>query len=59
MIWSGLINIIGGLIHEQILGHVRVPGSALEIADEVTNSANKEQLSLVLHYLDPETDGVC
>ena len=55
IIQNELINIIGDLIHEQILDHVRESKLYSVIADEVTDSANKEQLSLVLRYHDPET----
>ncbi len=48
-----LINIIGDLICMQILECVRESKFYSVTADEVTNSANMEQLSLVLRYLDP------
>ncbi len=48
-----LINIIGVHIHLQIVECVRESKFYSVIADEVSDSANMEQLSLVLHYLDP------
>lgn len=54
-IQNELIEIIGDLIREQILDRVRESKFYPVIADEVTDSANKEQLSLVLRYLNPET----
>ncbi len=48
-----LINIIGDLICMQILECVRESKFYSVTADEVTNSPNMEQLSLVLRYLDP------
>ncbi len=54
-IQNELINIIGDLISEQILDCVRDSMFYSVIANEVTDSANKEQLSLVLLYLNSET----
>ena len=54
-IQNELINIIGDLIREQIIDRVTDSRFYSVIADEVTDSANKEQLSLVLRYLNPET----
>ncbi len=54
-IQNDLINIIGNLIHEQIIDHVRDSTFYSVIANELTDSAKKEQLSLVLHSLNPET----
>ncbi len=51
-IQNELINIIGDFIHLQILECERIQVLLCDCC-EVTDSANKEQLSLVLCYLDP------
>ena len=50
-----LINILGDHIRDKILRKVRTSLCYTVIADEVTDCSNKEQLSLVLRYVDPET----
>ena len=57
-IQNQLINILGDQICGMILRKVRnSPGFAL-IADEVTDCSNKEQLCIVLRYVDPETNAI-
>ena len=57
-IQNQLINILGGQICGMILRKVHnSPGFAL-IADEVTDCSNKEQLCIVLRYVDPETNAI-
>ena len=50
-----LINILGDHIRDTILKKVRTSLCYTVIADEVTDCSNKEQLSLVLRYVEPET----
>ena len=50
-----LIDILGDHIRDTILRKVRSSLCYTVIADEVTDCSNKEQLSLVLRYVEPET----
>ena len=50
-----LVNILGDHVRDTILGKVRSSLCYTVITDEVTDSSNKEQLSLVLRYVEPET----
>ena len=50
-----LINILGDQICDTILKKVCSSHCYTVIADKVTDCSNKEQLSLVLRYVDPET----
>ena len=47
-IQNQIVRILGGHIRDQILGKVKQAKVFTSIADEVTDAANKEQLSLVL-----------
>ena len=57
-IHNKLVIIIGDLTCEQIRNHVGQSKFYSVMANEVPDSANKEQLRLVLHYLNPETSKV-
>ena len=57
-IQNQLIQIIGNQIRDKILDRVRRAQWFTVIADEVTDISNKEQLSLVLRYIDPSTSFV-
>ncbi len=50
-IQNELINIIGNTIRNDILAEVKKAKFYTIIADEVTDTANKEQLSIVLQYV--------
>lgn len=51
-IQNQLINVIGDHIRDQIIHQVKQSPLFSVIADEVTDSSNREQLSLVLRYID-------
>ena len=53
-IQNQIIDILGDHIREKILHRVRQAHVFTVIADEVSDCANKEQLSLVLRYVNPE-----
>jgi hypothetical protein len=57
-IQNEIIEVLGDQIRLQIITKVKVARWYSVIADEVTDAANKEQLSLVLRYVDPESDYV-
>lgn len=50
-----LISILGDHIRDVILRKVRSSLCYTVIADEVTDCSNKEQLSIVLRYVESET----
>lgn len=50
-----LINILGDHIRNIIMNKVRSSHCFTVIADEVTDCSNKEQLSIVLRYVEPES----
>ena len=52
-----LISILGCQIRSHILEKLKRTEWFTVIADEATNISNKEQLSLVLRYIDPD-DGI-
>ena len=54
-IQNQLIDILGGHIREKILNKVKAAQWFTVISDEVTDLSNKEQLSIVLRYVDPDT----
>ena len=54
-IQNQIINILGNQIREKILSRVKIAGWYTVIADEVTDLSNKELLSIVLRYIDPDT----
>ena len=54
-IQNQLISVIGGLICGKILSKVTDTKYFTVIADEVSDCANMEQLSLVLRYVDPDS----
>lgn len=58
-IQNQLVTVIGDLIRGKILNKVRETKYFTVIADEVTDSANMEQLSLVLRYVDPDSSALC
>ena len=53
-IQNQVINILGDHVRDKILVKVRGAQCFTIIADEVTDSSNKEQLSIVLRYVDPD-----
>ena len=53
-IQNQIIDIFGDHIREKILQRVRQAHGFTLIADEVTDCANKKQLSVVLRYVNPE-----
>ena len=54
-IQNEIISILADQIRHQIINKVKVARWFTVIADEVTDAANKEQLSLVLRYVDPDS----
>ena len=57
-IQNQLINILGDQIRDTILRKVRNSLGFAMIADEVTDCSNKEQLCIVLRYVDLETNAI-
>ena len=57
-IQNEIIDVISTLIREHIVERVKKCRCYSVIADEVTNSVNTEQLSLVICYFDPESKTV-
>ena len=57
-IQNEIIDVISTLIREHIVERVKKCRFYSVIADEVTNSVNTEQLSLVICYFDPESKTV-
>ena len=53
-IQNEIISIIGHTIQQQILKDVHVSKYFSVLADEVTDASNKEQLSIVLRYVDSQ-----
>ena len=53
-IQNQILDILGDHVREKILLKVRQAQAFTLIADEVTDCANKEQLSLVLRYVNPK-----
>ena len=54
-IQNQLIDVVADQIRQKILSRVKKATWFTEIADKVTDNSNKEQLSLVLRYVDPES----
>ena len=54
-IQNQLIDVVADQIRQTILSRVKKATWFTVIADEVTDVSNKEQLSLVLRYVDPDT----
>lgn len=50
-IQNELIGVVGQMIQKEIIDEVKRASFYSVIADEVTDAANKEELSLVLRYL--------
>ena len=57
-IQNQLIAIVGDQIRNKILSNVKKAQWFTIMADEVTDSSNKEQLSLVIRYVDPDDCGI-
>ena len=55
VIQNQIINILGDTVRDTILRKVRKSLCYTLIADEVTDSSNKEQLCIVLRYVEPES----
>ena len=55
-IQNEIISIIGDHIRSSIIDNVKRARWFTVIADEVTDVSNKEQLSLVLRYVNPDDD---
>ena len=53
-----IIDILGDYIRQKILSKVQVAQFFTLIADKVTDCSNKEQLSLVLRYVDRESSHI-
>ena len=53
-IQNQVIDILGVHVHTKILSRVKEAQFFSIVADEVTDCSNKEQLSLVLRYINPE-----
>ena len=53
-IQNQVIDILDAHVQEKILQRVRQAHAYTLIADDVTDCANKEQLSVVLRYVNPE-----
>ena len=52
------MDILGDYVRQQILSKVQMAQFFTLIADEVTDCSNKEQLSLVLQYVDRESSQI-
>lgn len=50
-----MIDILADQVRQKIVGNIEAAKWYTVIADEVTDVSNKEQLSLVLRYVDPDT----
>ena len=50
-----MIDVLADQVRQKIIGNVQVAKWFSVIADEVTDVLNKEQLSLVLRYVEPDT----
>ena len=57
-IQNQLINILGDQIRDIILRKVHNSLGFALIADEVTDCSNKEQLCIVLRYVEPEANAI-
>ena len=53
-----IIDILGDYVQQKILSKVQMAQFFTLIADEVTDCSNKEQLSLVLRYVDRESSQI-
>ena len=53
-----IINILGDQIRDKILSKVRSSPCYTLIADEVTDCSNKEQLCIVLRYVEPDSSSI-
>ena len=58
VIQNQLVDVLCHQIRQKILDKVKRATWYTVIADEVTDISNKEQLSLVLRYVDPDTNQV-
>ena len=56
VIQNQFINILANQIQQNIISKVKVAQWFTVISDEVTDASNKEQLSIVLRYVDQEMD---
>ena len=54
LIQNEIIAVLADYIRDQIIAKVQAAGWFTIVADEVTDAANKEQLSLVLKCFDPD-----
>ena len=57
-IQNEIIEIVGNEIRNKIIDKVKKAKFFTVLADEVTDEANMEQLSIVLRYVDPETEEI-
>ncbi len=57
-IQNEVADILGGQIQQVILSRVRRAQFFSIAADEVTDSSNKEQLAIVLRYVDPDDNQI-
>ena len=57
-IQNQILNILGNTVVQKIVHRVRDATYFTVIADEVTDSSNKEQLSLVLRYVSPDNNQI-
>ena len=55
VIQNQVIDVFADQVRQKIIGNVQVAKWFSVIADEVTDVSNKEQLSLVLRYVEPDT----
>ena len=55
VIQNQVIDVLADQVRQKIIGNVQVAKWFNVIADEVTDVSNKEQLSLVLRYVEPDT----
>lgn len=58
-IQNQVIHVLGDHIRDKVLLRVQRAQCFTLIADEVTDCSNKEQLSIVLRYVDPDTYAIC
>ena len=58
-IQNQIIHVLGDHIQKKILLTVQRAQCFTMIADEVTDCSNKEQLCIVLRYVDPDTYAIC
>ena len=55
VIQNQVIDVLADQVRQKIIGNVQVAKWFSLIADDVTDVSNKEQLSLVLRYVEPDT----